>query len=50
MTGQTENKYFTKPPNYTEVQQNKQVLIAAEAVLTQILTIMYRYTDTQTDT
>ena len=50
MTGQTENKYFTKPPNYTEVQQNKQVLIAAEAVLTQTLTIMYRYTDTQTDT
>ena len=48
MTGQTENKYFTEPPNYTEVQQNKQVLIAAEAVLTQTLTIMYRYTDTQT--
>ena len=50
MTGQTENKYFTEPPNYTEFQQNKQVLIAAEAVLIQTLTIMYRYTDTHSDT
>ena len=51
MTGQTENKYFTEPTNYTQVQQNKQVLIiAAEAVLTQILTLMYSCTDPQTDT
>ena len=36
MTGQTENKHITKPPYYTHVQQNKQVLIvAADAVLTQ---------------
>ena len=41
MTGQTENKYFTEAPNYTQVQQNKYVLIvAAEAVLTQTLTLM----------
>ena len=41
MTGQTENKDITKPPYYTHVQQNKQVLIvAADVVLTQILTIM----------
>ena len=41
MTGQTENKHITKPPYYTHVQQNKQVLIvAADAVLTQTLTIM----------
>ena len=41
MTGQTENKYFTEPPYYTHVQQNKQVLIvAADAVLTQTLTAM----------
>ena len=41
MTGQTENKYFTEPPYYTHVQQNKQVLIvAADAVLTQTLTPM----------
>ena len=41
MTGQTEKKYFTEPPYYTHVQQNKQVLIvAADAVLTQILTPM----------
>ena len=44
MTGQTENKYFTEPPNYTQVQQNKQVLIvAAEAVDTNVQ--MYRPTD-----
>ena len=41
MTGQTENKYFTEPPYYTHVQQNKQVLIVtAVAVLTQTLTPM----------
>ena len=41
MTGQTENKYFTEPPYYTHVQQNKQVLIvAADAVLTQAVTLM----------
>ena len=41
MTGQTENKHITKPPYYTHVQQNKQVLIvAADAVLMQTLTIM----------
>ena len=41
MTGQTENKHITKPPYYTHVQQNKQVLIvAADAVLTQTLTAM----------
>ena len=41
MTGQTENKHITKPPYYKHVQQNKQVLIvAADAVLTQTLTIM----------
>ena len=41
MTGQTENKYFTAPPYYTHVQQNKQVLIvAADAVLSQTLTPM----------
>ena len=41
MTGQTENKYFTEPPNYIHIQQNKQVLIAAaDAVLTQTLTPM----------
>ena len=41
MTGQVENKYFTEPPYYTPVQQNKQVLIlAADAVLTQTLTPM----------
>ena len=41
MTGQTENKYFTETPNYTQVQQSKHVLIvAAEAVLTQTLTLM----------
>ena len=41
MTGQTENKYFTDTPNYTQVQKNKHVLIvAAEAVLTQTLTLM----------
>ena len=51
MTGKRENKYFTEPPNYTQVQRNKQVLIvAAEAVLTQTLIIMYRCTDPQTDT
>ena len=51
MTGQTENKYFTEPPNYTQAQQNKQVLIvAAETVLTQTLTLMYRCTDPQADT
>ena len=41
MTGQTEKKYFTETPNYTQVQQSKHVLIvAAEAVLTQTLTLM----------
>ena len=41
MTGQTENKHFTEPPYYTHFQQNKQVLIvAANAVLTQTLTLM----------
>ena len=41
MTGQTENKYFTEPPYYTPVQQNKQVLmVAAGTVLTQTLTQM----------
>ena len=41
MTGQTENKQITKPPYYTHVQQNKQVLIIiADPVLTQTLTIM----------
>ena len=41
MTGQTENKHITKPPYYTHVQQNKQVLIViADPVLTQTLTIM----------
>ena len=30
MAGQTENKYFTEPPCYTHVEQNKQVLIVAE--------------------
>ena len=41
MTGQTENKHITKPPYYTHVQQNKQVLIvAADAVLIQTLTII----------
>ena len=41
MTGQTENKHITKPPYYTHVQQNKQVLIvAADAVLTETLTVM----------
>ena len=51
MTGETENKYLTEPPNYTKVQQNKQVLIVAtEAVLAQILTLLYRCTDAQTDT
>ena len=41
MTGQTENKYFTETPNYTQVQQNKHALIvAAEVVLTQTLTLM----------
>ena len=41
MTGQTENKYFTEPPYYTHVQQNKQVVIAAaDVVLTQTLTLM----------
>ena len=40
MTGQTE-KYFTKPPYYTHVQQKKQVfIVAADAVLNQTLTIM----------
>ena len=39
MTGLAENKYFTEPPYYTHVQQNKQVLIlAADAGLTQTLT------------
>ena len=51
MTGQTEKKYFTEPPNYAHVQQNKQVLIAAaESIVTQTLTLMYRCTDPQTDT
>ena len=51
MTGQTESKYFTEPPNYTQVQQSKQLLIVAtEAVLTQTLTLLYRCTDPQTDT
>ena len=27
MTRWTENKYFTEPPNYTYVQQNKQMLM-----------------------
>ena len=41
MAGQTQNKHFTEPPYYTHVQQNKQVfIVAADAVLTQILTIM----------
>ena len=41
MTGKTENKYFTEPPYYTHDQQNKQALIvAADAVLTQTLTLM----------
>ena len=41
MTGRTENKYFTEPPCYIQVQQNKQVLIvAAGTVLTQTLTLM----------
>ena len=41
MTGQTENKHITKPPYYTHVKQNKQVLIViADPVLTQTLTIM----------
>ena len=41
MTGQTENKYFTQPPYYTQVQQNKPVLIfAAEAILPQTVTLM----------
>ena len=41
MTRKTENKYFTEPPYYTHVQEDKQVLIiAANAVLTQTLTIM----------
>ena len=41
MTGQTENKHFTEPLNYTHVQQNKQVLtVAADAVLTQTLTLI----------
>ena len=41
MTGQTENKYFTETPNYTQVQQNKHALIvAAEVVLTKTLTLM----------
>ena len=41
MTEQTAKTYFTEPPNYTHFQQNKPVLIvAAEAVLTQTLTIM----------
>ena len=41
MTGQREKKYFTEPPYYTQVQQNKHVLIvAADAVLTQTLTLM----------
>ena len=48
MSGKTEDKYFTEPPNYTQVQQNKQVLIvAAETVLTQSLTLMYKCTDPQ---
>ena len=41
MTGQTENKYFTETPNYTQVQQNKHAMIvAAEVVLTQTVTLM----------
>ena len=41
MIGQTENKHSTEPPYYTYVQQNKQMLIvAADAVLTQTLTLM----------
>ena len=41
MTGQTENKHFTESPNYTQVQQDKQVLIvAAETVLMESLTLM----------
>ena len=51
MTGQTENKYFTEVLNYQKVEQNKQVLnVAAEAVLNQTLTLMYRCADPQTDT
>ena len=51
----TENKYFTEPPYYTHIQQNKQVLIvAADTVLTQTLTPMIvndvqTQTDRQTD-
>ena len=41
MTGQTENKYFTETPNYTQVQQDKHALIvAAEVVLIKTLTLM----------
>ena len=41
MTGQTENKYFKETPNYKQVQQNKhELIVAAEAVLTQTLTLM----------
>ena len=41
MTGQTENKHIKKPPYYTHVQQNKQLLtVIADPVLTQTLTIM----------
>ena len=48
MTEPTENKYFTEPQNYTQIQQNKQVLIvASEAVLTQTLTLMYKCRDPQ---
>ena len=40
-TGQTENKHFIEPPHYTHFQQDKQMLmVAADAVLTQTLTIM----------